>query len=772
MLEKIINQFDNSFAFLNRMDQIPPHADDDGRELNLPFRDLSAALTVVCVSIPMFIGIADLSGMPPSSGLLAGIIGGLLVGLLSGSHTSITGPSAGLTFVVSGILVSVGSVDSLVLAVLIAGLIQVAFAALRLGGLAGYIPSSVLQGLLAAIGAILILKQIPHLLGHDTDPEGDMSFLQPDRYNTITELSTILQGEIHFGSAVVGIVSLLSLIGLRWYRKQSGVYFPDLLAVIIGGTGLSLLLNFLGGGWVIDGKHLVQMPGYEEIKIRLPDWSQLNNLQVYSAALLLALASSLESLLNTSAIDRVDTRLRYSPPTRELFAVGLGNILSGFLGGMPMSSAVERSAVSIEAGGLSKGAVVLHGVLILFAVLFLSKLFSMIPISVLAAVLIVTGYSLIRPSILAQVWKEGRQQCIPFLVTMGAILFSNLLIGVIVGLVVAVGILLNSNLRRPLRRISEKHVAGEILHIELANQVSFLNRPTLEKTLREALPGSDILLDATNTDYIDPDILATIRFYKRRSDENKGPRISLRGFRDMYELNDEIQFVDFTSRETQSLLTPAQVLQILRDGNERFCSNQRLSRDLGRQVQATSAGQHPFAAVLGCIDSRAPVETILDLGLGDVFSARVAGNVISPKLLGSLEFATAVVGAKLILVLGHTKCGAVYSAVKLADSGKTVEEATGCQHLHTVLEEINPSFDLDKYRQIKDRDEQTVTNYFEDVARKNVLRTVEQIVGQSQTINKMVEAGKLAVVGGIYDVSTGKVDFLINQAKGLTDDVV
>jgi carbonic anhydrase/SulP family sulfate permease len=290
-------------------------------------------------------------------------------------------------------------------------------------------------------------------------------------------------------------------------------------------------------------------------------------------------------------------------------------------------------------------------------------------------------------------WQGGRYQWIPFMVTIAAILLSDLLIGVVVGLAFAVGFILNSNLRRPLRRVVEKHIGGDILHIELAEQVSFLNRPVIEQALREAPPGTHVLIDAKNSDYIDPDILAMIRNFAKKSDKHQ-LKVSLRGFREKYSISNVIQFVDFTSREVQERMTPREALRILQEGNDRFCSDRRLSRDLGRQVQATSAGQHPFAAVLSCIDSRAPVETILDLGVGDVFTARVAGNVVSPKILGSLEYATAVVGSKLILVLGHTKCGAVHAAVKLAEAGKTGAEATGCQHLDSILEEIHPSIRL------------------------------------------------------------------------------
>jgi carbonic anhydrase len=336
----------------------------------------------------------------------------------------------------------------------------------------------------------------------------------------------------------------------------------------------------------------------------------------------------------------------------------------------------------------------------------------------------------------------------------------------VVGLVFSIGFILNSNLRRPLRQVLEKHAGGDVLHIELAEQVSFLNRPVIERALREAAPGTHILLDASNSDYIDPDILAMIRDFVKKTSIHK-VSVSLKGFREKYAIDNSIQFVDFTSREIQEKMTSAEALKILQDGNERFCTSRRLSRDLGRQVQATSAGQHPFAAILSCIDSRAPVETILDLGVGDAFTARVAGNVVSRQILGSLEYATAVVGSKLIVVLGHTKCGAVHAAVKLADAGKTGAEATGCQHLDSILEEIHPSIDLPKLKLIEETNESARNEFAEDVARRNVVHTVRNIVEMSQTIHKLIDEGRLAVVGAIYDVTTRKVEFLINDAVGL-----
>ncbi len=734
--------------------------------------EFGAAIVVTCVAIPMGMGIASISGAPPVAGIVAGIIGGLIVGLISGSPTSITGPSAGLTLAIASLIGSLNSFETFLLAVTIAGLLQIAFGIARLGWLSSFFPSSVLDALLAAIGIILILKQIPHLLGHDTDTEGDMAFLQPDRRTTFSELFALFEGDVHAGAAAVGLLALAVIVGLQHWNRSKNFQLPAMLIGVVTGTLASLVVNRFGDTWLIDGKHLIAMPQWNDTQgwssmLRFPAWSEWTNPYVYITAFAIAVVSSLETLVNLSATDRVDRSDRPSPPNRELIAVGVGNALCGLIGGIPMSAAIERSAVCLQAGSRTKLCSILHGAVLLIGALFLPFVFAVIPLSVLAAVLIVTGAWLARSSVFVRIWQGGRYQLVPFFVTIVAILLSDLLIGVVVGMVFGVGFILNSNLRRPLRQLVEKHVSGNILRIELAEQVSFLNRPVIERALRGAAPGTQILLDASNSDYIDPDILAMIRdFVKKSSIHNV--TVSLRGFRHKYAIDNVIQFVDFTSRDVQEKMTPAEALNILRDGNERFCSDKRLSRDLGRQVQATSEGQHPFAAILSCIDSRAPVETILDLGLGDVFTARVAGNVVSRKILGSLEYATAVVGSKLIVVLGHTKCGAVHAAVKLADAGQTGAEATGCQHLDSILEDIHPSIDLPKLKLIAESADMERNQFIEDVARRNVIHSVKNIVATSQTIRKLADDGRLAVVGAIYDVTSGKVEFLVDDAIGLS----
>jgi carbonic anhydrase len=350
------------------------------------------------------------------------------------------------------------------------------------------------------------------------------------------------------------------------------------------------------------------------------------------------------------------------------------------------------------------------------------------------------------------------------LVTLTAIVLTDLLIGILIGLAVSVLFILNSNLRMPIRRIVETHIGGDVLHVELANQVSFLNRAALDKLFSEAASGSSVLIDASDTDYIDPDVLSLIRDFKNNRAPAHGVSVSLRGFRDKYNLRDDIQFADYSTRELQNRVTPEQVLEILREGNRRFRTGNRLSRDFGRQVGATAMGQTPLAAVLSCIDSRVPAELVFDLGIGDMFSVRVAGNVIGSKSLGSIEYGVGVAGVKLVLVLGHTRCGAVTSSVHLLGDNKNIEQATGCQHLHTIVDEIEPCIEQDEFRRFKEMDQGQREAFVDEIARRNVLRTVQEIRARSGVIERAVAEGNAIVAGALYDVKSGEIEFLVPAA--------
>ncbi|MCS6305528.1 MAG: bifunctional SulP family inorganic anion transporter/carbonic anhydrase [Nitrospira sp.] len=729
--------------------------------------DTKSGLVVFFVALPLCLGIALASGAPLLSGLLAGIVGGILVGLFSGSHTSVSGPAAGLSAVVAAQILSLGSFSAFLMALILAGMIQIGLGVAKGGLISEFFPTSVIKGLLAAIGVIIILKQIPHLIGHDSDPEGEMSFIQPDFETTFSELIRMF-GDFQLGAAMVGLTSIALLVLWDNWKPLKTSLFPAPVAVVLFGIGAGLWFKQLGEPWLIKPSHLVQVPVANDLRelfglFPRPDFSQWTNPALYTAAITLAIVASLETLLNLKAVDRLDPQQRTSPPSQELLAQGIGNVASGLVGGLPITSVIIRGSVNVNAGGRTKLATIIHGTLLLVSVPLIPTWLNTIPLSALAAILLMTGIKLASPSLVRQMWSEGRYQFIPFAVTVTAIVFTDLLIGIVIGLAVAIGFILNSNMRRPVRRFVEKHLGADVVHIELANQVSFLNRATLSKVLNEVPRHGHILLDARNTDYIDPDILGMIRDFKEQTAPAHGVEVSLVGFRNEYNFEDQIQYVDYSTHELQDSITPGQVLQILTDGHKRARTGRRLTRDFSRQVRATANAQHPLAVTLSCIDSRTPVELIFDLGMGDIFSIRVAGNIISRKVLASAEYGCAVAGARLIVVIGHTKCGAVSAAVNLLGATQTAAEATGCQHLDSIVNEIQRSVEVMTCPTTSEALSRERASIVDAIAKQNVLRVVQQIRRQSQTLDNLARERRIAIVGAMYDVATGDIEFLVED---------
>ncbi len=726
--------------------------------------DLSAGLVVFLVALPLCLGVALASNAPLFSGILAGIVGGILVGAISKSQTSVSGPAAGLTAVVAAQIAALGSFQTFLLAVLIAGLLQIALGVIRAGAIADFVPSSVIKGLLAAIGLILILKQLPHLVGHDTEPLGTMSFAEPGYENTFSALVHLF-GALHPGAVVVGAVSIVILLvwdKAKWLKQS---LLPGPLAVVLAGVGLNLLLARLGGSWTIGATHLVQVPVADNLAgflgfLQWPDLASLANPRVYSAAVTIGLVASLETLLNLEAIDKLDPQKRISPPNRELVAQGVGNVVAGLIGGLPVTSVIVRSSVNINAGGKTKLATIVHGLLLLLCVALLPGWLNQIPLSCLAAVLIMTGWKLASPRLFRQMWREGLNQFLPFLVTVAAILLSDLLIGILIGLGFSIVFILRSNLRRPLRQIVEKHIGSEVLHIELSQQVSFLNRVAISKALDAVPRGGHVLIDARDTDYIDADVLDLLQEYQREIAPARGVQVSLLGFKEHYEqLEDRVQYADYSTRELQANLTPDRVLQVLRDGNERFCTDQCLTRDLTRQREVTAKDQHPLAIVLSGASSRTPVEMIFDMGLGDIFCARVTGNLVSVGVLGTLEYACAVAGAKLVVVLGHANSALMRMAVEAFLSGERTADTTGCTHLEPIVAEVRKAIDpqqVARWTALSPTEQQA---YLDELYRAHIQRVRGRILQESSALEALVRTGRIKVVGGMYDVRTGQVDF-------------
>jgi len=728
-------------------------------------KDLPAGLVVFLVALPLCLGISLASNAPLAAGIIAGIIGGLVVGALSGSSTSVTGPAAGLTAVVASQIAELGSFQIFLVAVIVAGVLQIVFGLLKGGFLASFFPSSVVKGLLAAIGIIIILKQLPHLVGYDADPVGDTDFCQTDQKNTFTELPAAFRMFLP-GAALIGLLSigLLILWGkISWLQKSP---IPGPLIAVLFGTGLNLMLIQIGHPWAIVSTHLVQVPVAEGASglmqlFAFPDFSALAKPAVYGAAVTLAVIASLETLLTIEAVDKIDPQQRKSPANRELLAQGAGNIVSGFLGGLPMTSVIVRSGANLNAGAQTKISTIFHGMLLLGCVALLPRWLNQIPLCALAAILIVTGYKLASPKIIGQMWKEGKYQFLPFAITIVSIVLTNLLTGILIGLGISLLFILYSNFRRPIHQVLEKHLSGNVMRIELPPQVSFLNRAAIQKSLYEIPAGGSILIDARNADYIDPDILDLLTDFKNVTAKAHGVDFKTVGLKEKYSRFDEqVPFADYSSRELQNSIKPGEVLDLLKAGHQRFLDGRPLVRDLRRQAGATAAGQFPIAAVLGCIDSRAPVEHIFDLGLGEAFVARIAGNVARDKMIGSLEFACGVAGAKLLMVLGHTSCGAVKASVELKVAGKTAVDATGCDHLDELVGIIQGSIDPSLLKDFSNWADDKKKAFVDEVARKNVLNTMSYIREKSRILDRLIREDKVMMVGAVYDVHTGRVNFL------------
>ena len=736
---------------------------DQSNSNSFIFRDVVAGLVVFLVALPLCLGVAFASGAPLFSGLVSGILGGIVVGALSKSHTSVSGPAAGLTAIVAEQIAHLGF-EAFLVAVLLAGALQIIMGILRMGSISAFFPSSVIRGLLAAIGVILILKQFPHVLGHDTDPEGDMAFFQIDEKNTFTEILALLN-EYHLGAAAIGLISVAIMVIWDRIPKLKKSPIPSALIVVVVGITLAQYFRHWGGYWLIEGEHLVLVPVSDTWQgmrsfIKSPDFAALGSSSVYFAAITLAIVASLETLLNLEAVEKIDPKQRSADPNRELLAQGTGNICSAMLGGLPMTSVIVRSSANINAGGQTKLATLVHGALLLICVVLLPTWLNQIPISCLAAILLVTGYKLVSPKQVNEIWLEGKYQFIPFLVTVVAIVLTDLLIGILIGLGISISFILSSNIRRPLRRIEEKHIGGDVTRVELASQVSFLNRAALDRFMNETPTGSHILFDASNTDYIDPDVLSMLKNFKNKVGPGRGIQVSMKGFREKYSIRDDVSFIDYSTRELQEQMTPQSVLEILRLGNERFRTGRRLRRDVERQIGSTAVGQHPLAVVLSCIDSRTPSEIIFDLGLGDIFSVRVAGNVVSPKVLGSIEFGCAMAGAKLVLVIGHTRCGAVGAAVHSAANHQTMAALNGCDHLDAVVKDIQRSFTPPDALWLDQLTAENKEQFITQIAENNVRQSTQAILRESKILRELNQKETIAVVGAMYDVSNGEIRYL------------
>lgn len=710
--------------------------------------DLPSGLVVYLVALPLCLGVALASGAPLLSGIISGIIGGIVVGFFSGSNTSVSGPAAGLAAIVLASITKLGGFEIFSTALLIAGFLQMAGGYFKGGVIANYIPSNVIKGLLAAIGILLILKQIPHAIGYDADHEDAFSFIQPNGENTFSHL---LGSFSHFnpGSLVISLLSILILV--LWDKTFKKIKFlPSSLIVVALSIVLNEVFRRYTPDFYIEGHHLVNIPstGISELfTIKLPALSALGNYNVWIVALTIAIVASLETLLNLEAVDNIDPHKRESPPNKELMAQGLGNMLAGFFGGLPVTSVIVRSSVNIDAGAKTKLSAILHGSFLLISILTITTVLNKIPLAALASILIITGYKLAKGKLFKEMFQKGWNQFIPFIATITGIIFTDLLIGILIGLGVSIFYLLRSNFRNPFTIQKEKVYSSEMIRIELPNQVSFLNKATIKNTLWNLPENSQVVIDATNTDYIDNDVLEILKDFKEVVAPEKKIKLNKIGLKKEYQLADHVQFINVLDKNTREQLTPEAILNLLMAGNERFVNGKWSKKEFMHQVNATAAGQFPMAVVLSCIDSRTSPEVVFDANLGDLISVRIAGNIVSSEIIGSMELSHKEIGVKLIVVMGHSNCGAVNAAIHNINVGK----------IAMITDKIRPT--INKVLSLDQSGTILPGELLDKSSRLNAQNSVNEILSSSTYIKEQVADGKLGIVAAYYDTNTGNISF-------------
>lgn len=480
--------------------------------------DLKASVTVFFVALPLCLGVSLASQAPVYSGIIAGIIGGVLVSLFSKSQLSVSGPAAGLTAICATAIGALGGLEAFFIAVAIAGLLQVLMGVFKLGGFTHFIPSAVIKGMLTAIGIILIAKQIPLLIGYNKP-----DFWRDEFINLFT-FSHGFKGIKSFyesttrGAVIISSLSILVMFGWQKWMAKKIPFLPSSFVIVLVGSLAAIGLSYLIPSIQLNASQFVSLPENILSEIHLPSFkSVLNSADVWRYAVIICFVATLETLLSIEAIDKLDPNNRITPQNRELMAQGTGNLISGLLGGLPITAVIVRSSANAEAGARTKNSSIAHGVWLLLAILFAVPALSMIPFCVLAVILIRTGYNLAKPKMIWSVYKQGREQFLPFMITVVAILLTDLLIGVIIGIIYAIYFLMKHTYRAGFIMVQTLHDEVHHYHIELASNVSFLNKKRVMEMLDKIPEYSVVHIAGTKSVYIDRDILEIIQDFKPKA---------------------------------------------------------------------------------------------------------------------------------------------------------------------------------------------------------------------------------------------------------------
>jgi len=506
--------------------------------------DLLPGMVVFLVALPLCLGIAVASGAPPFAGIISGIIGGVIVGALSNSNVSVSGPAAGLIAIILAAVTQLGY-ETFLVAVVIAGLIQLTLGFAKAGGISSYFPTSVIEGMLVAIGIIIIKKELPHAIGYDLEHEGDFFSYQ------LLKVDEGFFGEIihslnfaHTGAMIVAVVSLVILIAFNKLPALKKIKaLPGALVAVVAGIVLNKIFEITQPSLIIANEHLVTLPKASSVgdfinQFTTPNFAGFANPQVWITGLTIAIVASIETLLCLEAGDKMDPYKRYSNANTELKAQGVGNILSGLIGGLPMTSVIVRTTANINAGAKTKFSAIVHGLMLLLTVILIPGILNMIPMASLAAILLMIGWKLASPKVFKHMWQSGLQQFIPFIITVLAVVFTDLLKGVGVGLIVSIFYILKGNMKLAYRFSKEKYHEGETIHIDLAQEVSFLNKAALKQTLSDLPSNSNVIIDAGNTVYIDFDIIQLIKDFALYGAAERKIKLQLINFKEEYKMED------------------------------------------------------------------------------------------------------------------------------------------------------------------------------------------------------------------------------------------
>lgn len=485
--------------------------------------DLPASIIVFFVALPLCLGIALASGAPLFAGIIAGVVGGIVVGAASGSALGVSGPAAGLAVIVLSSIAALGSWEAFLMAVVLSGVIQLLLGYAKAGFIAYFFPTSVIKGMLTGIGLLIILKQIPHALGWDANAVGDDAFLQADGQNTLTGIVQAFQ-LITPGAVLIGGISLLLLIFwdkvlLKKHRVFQIIQGPIVVVVL----GILMNYSYQNGmlPFGLSDKQLVSLPVPESMadffgQFTFPDFTALTNIEVYKVAFIIAIVGSLETLLCVEATDKLDPNRRITPTNRELKAQGLGNLLAGLVGGLPITQVIVRSSANISFGGKTKLSAILHGFFLLISAITIASLMNRIPLASLAAILIMVGYKLAKPTLFTAMYRLGWEQFIPFTATVIAILATDLLKGITVGILFGIFYTLRHSYRNS-HHLEEtiQQENGDVVHrLVLAQEVSFFNKASVVEALNKIPSHSKVIIDFSKSKSVAYDVLEIIKDYE------------------------------------------------------------------------------------------------------------------------------------------------------------------------------------------------------------------------------------------------------------------